>query len=260
MRETKTFALDAADFKMTDSGAGGFTGRASTFNSLDSYGDKVAPGAYAKTLDQFKTHGFIAWSHDWTNPIAMVGDAYEKEDGLWVEAKFHSDPAAQTYRTRVKERIDAGQFMGLSIGYKTDKWHMEDETRILDEITLYEVSLVSVPAEPKAGLTMVKGFDLEFEEHFEQVRAALSEFVARCKAGSAARVKDGRALSEARRSLIESISGSLRTHAGDLDALLADPDEEPQEDPVVGLAEPATDELKRLAASFLRLESIYGSK
>lgn len=233
---------------MSDDGAGSFVGRASTFNSLDSYGDKVAPGAYVKTLPQFKTHGFVAWSHDWANPIAMVSDAYEKEDGLYIEAKFHSDPQAQVYRTRVKERMDAGQFMGLSIGYKTDSWRMEEDVRVLEAITLYEVSLVSVPAEPKAGLTMVKGFDLEFDDHSEQLRVALAEFVARCKAGSVERVKAGRAISAARRTLIESVSGSLRGHADELDALLAEPDEEPQEpDPVVGLTEPQPGELKQLS-------------
>lgn len=248
MREYKTFPLE--DFKATGDGAGSFSGRASTFGTIDSVGDTIHIGAYEKTIPDFLKRGFIAWSHDWSNPIAMPIAAEERADGLHIEAKFHSDPQAQMYRTRVKERIDAGQFMGLSIGYQPVVWHMEEDVRVLDEIKLYEVSLVTVPAEEHSGLTAVKGFDLPIEEHSEQLRVALAEFLTRVEAGSAERAKAGRAISAARRELIGSVSGSLRTHADALDGLLAEPTDEPaeEEEPVIGLAQADVDPaLKALA-------------
>lgn len=260
MHEIKTFPF--VDFKVTGDGAGTFSGRASTFDTVDSYGDTIRKGAYEKTLPDFMKRGFVAWAHDWTNPIAMPVAVEERADGLYVEAKFHSDSQAQMYRTRVKERVDAGQFMGLSIGYTPTVWHMEDETRVLDEIKLYEISLVTVPAEENSGLITVKGHGLTFEAHSEQLRVALEEFEARCKAGSALREeKVGRAISATRAAIITGVSGSLRSHADALDSMVSAPepddDDEGEPDPVVGLAAGVDPELKRVADKFASLFQHY---
>src|SRR5687767_2645760 len=114
--ERKTVALVGA--KVQDAGHGSFSGYASVWNDLDLQGDRVAKGAYTATLPRFRERGFIAWSHDWSNPIAMITAAREDDKGLWIAADFHSDPDAQRVRTRVRERLDRGQFMGLSIGYE----------------------------------------------------------------------------------------------------------------------------------------------
>ena len=97
----------------TTADGGELVGRASTFGSVDSYGDRVAPGAYAKTLGTFVQRGFLGWSHQWDKPIGFISWAREGDDGLWIGAKFHSDPEAQRIRSVVKERIEAGRFVGM---------------------------------------------------------------------------------------------------------------------------------------------------
>jgi HK97 family phage prohead protease len=217
--------LPLAEFKVATDASGTFEGRASTFGTIDSYGDRINPGAYKDTIPQFLDRGFIAWSHDWENPIAMVTSAEERDDGLWITGQFHGDAEAQKFRQRVRERLDADKFMGLSIGYVPEEFHYEEEgaVRVLDQIKLYEVSLVTVPAEANSQVTSIKGHGVDFDEHTSQVRAALDEWVARCKAGSAERVKAGRELSQERRSLMETVSGSLRGHADEIDELLSTP-------------------------------------
>lgn len=235
MRTVRTYPL--AELKIAgDSGPGSFEGRASTFGSLDSYGDIVDPGAYKDSLPDFLTRGFISWGHDWSTPIALVTKAEERDDGLWVAGRFHTTTAAQEARIIAKERVDAGHFMGLSIGYEPEAWEIRpsdepirnrwgeytDKIRALTKIKLYEVSLVTVPAEPMAGVSTVKGEGIAFEVHCEQVEAALVEWLERCKAP----IKAGRAVSEARRIRIQAVSGSLRSAADELDDLVSEGDDE----------------------------------
>lgn len=156
---------------LSASGPGSFEGRASTFDSLDSYGDVVARGAYSNTLKDFLATGFVSWSHDWNSPVAMPVGAEEKPDGLWIRAQWHSDPQAQMYRGRVVERAKAGLSTGLSIGYTTVR--SEPGTgavaRRLLEVTLHEVAVVMSPAEPKAGIGVAKRqLNPELEASFER--------------------------------------------------------------------------------------------
>lgn len=141
---------------MDEEGNGGFSGRASTFGELDSVGDIVLAGAFAGTLGQFKERGFIAWSHNWDSPIGYIVDAEERPDGLWIEAKFHSDAQAQDVRARTRERLAASKNVGLSIGYAIEDFQIVGDIRYLKRIKLYEVSIVAVPAEQNAHVVAVR--------------------------------------------------------------------------------------------------------
>jgi HK97 family phage prohead protease len=154
--ERKTLAL--VEGKVTDEGVGGFAGYASLFGVLDSQGDVVLKGAYAATIPQFLERGFIAWGHDWLDPVATIRAAREDDRGLYIEADFHSDAGSQSARTRTLERIQRGKFMGLSIGYSVPEGGAEftDTARLLKQIDLYETSLVTVPALRDAGVTGAK--------------------------------------------------------------------------------------------------------
>src|ERR1051326_5484635 len=109
---------ELADFKLLDEGIGSFQGYASAFGVVDRAGEIVVKGAFAKSLDRFKQDGFIAVGHEWQNlPVATVAEAYEDAKGLFIKCDFHSTPEAQAARTVVKERLDRGKSVGLSIGY-----------------------------------------------------------------------------------------------------------------------------------------------
>lgn len=172
-----------------DGDPGGFIGYPSRFYDLDSYGDIVMPGAFAKSIPAFLERGFTAHSHDWgyEGVIGYPVEAREDETGLYSETKFHSTPDAQMVRTKVKERIEAGKGVYLSIGFYTGRqlWvsaedfddvlptylaGMEPEAmsalmercrefpgvRLLFEIDLYEYSIVTAPALRSAEVTEVR--------------------------------------------------------------------------------------------------------
>jgi HK97 family phage prohead protease len=166
--ETKTLPLTEA--KVAGQGSGTLEGYASAFGSVDSYGDTVEPGAYAETIPAFLRDGFIAWGHDWRDPVALPTLAREDARGLFIQARFHSHPEAQRARSITAERLAAGKSMGLSIGYEALEWEFRQaermvrgpagggahQVRVLKKIKLYEVSLVTVPAEPRAGVLDAK--------------------------------------------------------------------------------------------------------
>jgi HK97 family phage prohead protease len=238
--ETKTLALIEA--KALDEGAGSVEGLASTWGGIDSYGDTVERGAYLDTIPSFLVDGFVAWSHDWQNPVATPTSAVETERGLYLTAAFHSDPEAQRARTITAERLARGKSMGLSIGYEALEWEMRkvetpyrgpfgeltDLVRVLKKIKLFEVSLVTVPADGAARVTGAKGYGLPFEAHSERVRVAVREYLERARSGSDLRGKEGRPISTARRERIATDSTQLRAVADDLDALLTETEPAPK--------------------------------
>lgn len=157
--ETKVLAL--TEFKIAaDGDAGSFEGYASRFGTIDSYGDTIDRGAYKETIPEFLERGFLGWGHNWADPIGFFTEATERDSGLFVKGQFHSDPEAQVKRQRVKERADAGKFMGLSIGYEPLDFEFREQDgqqiRALKRIKLHEVSLVTVPAEHDSHVTRVK--------------------------------------------------------------------------------------------------------
>lgn len=213
-----------------ESGSGAFSGYGSVFGNVDSYGDVVERGAYAETLDAFLASGFIAIGHDWSaTPVAYPTSAYEDDYGLHLTAQFHSTAAAQDARAVMRERIAAGKSVGLSIGYRVrDSVDREDGVRELRGVDLFEVSIVTVPANRSAVVTGAKSglhAGLSFAEHSDAVRVAVEEFVVRSRAIAGLRAKEGRVLSTATRARIasarESIEDSLSALA-DVDADLAD--------------------------------------
>ncbi len=277
MRERKT--LELVEFKDSGDGAGEFAGRASTFGTIDSYGDTVDAGAYKDTIPDFLKRGFIGWGHNWDEPIGYVTGAEERSDGLYISGQFHSDPESQRRRQIARERIDKGLFMGLSIGYEAEAaeertlkepirgkfGELTDKVRALTKIKLFEVSLVMVPAESNSGLTAIKGDGLAFADHAEQVRVALEELLKRVESGSEIRTKVGRAISAARMATIDDLIGSMESGLEKLRVLRGDTSagsEEEPEEPVVGIEEVAAqvpEDLKEWVARYHTLQRIYGS-
>lgn len=233
--EYKSLALERdTALKALSEGTGQLIGYASVFNGVDSYGDSIAPGAYLQTIPDFIKRGTLHAEHDSRIRLGTITDAKEDDHGLMIVADFHSDPEAQRYRTQVLERLDRGKFVGLSIGYQPLDYEFRsplpgepsppwgDKIRVLKRIKLFEVSEVTVPADSAAEVIAAKS-SRPFEIHSSDVRVAVSEWMERCRAGLAQRQKDGRDLSTQRRADMAAVSGSLRTAADEVDALLVPP-------------------------------------
>lgn len=235
----------AVDLKFIDSPEspnGEFTTYASTFANWDMVGERPVKGAFTPHLADFLKDGFIALGHSWDNlPIAYPLEAYEDEHGLFLRAAFHSTPEAQKARTVLQERLASGKSAKTSIGYSVLKDEQTDEGRLLKEIKLHEVSIVNVPANPLANILASKAAvsALPLEMHSDTVVSAVEELRGRFAANHAARLKEGRVLSDKNRKRIMAL-------IAELESLIAE--SEPRVEPEKQLAE-----VERLRAEWNRI-------
>ncbi len=161
--------METKDFKFTlaelDEKAGSFTGYASIWNDVDSYGDQVVKGAFKRTLKARKAFPML-WSHSMMEPIGVI-KGQEDEVGLAVEGQLNLEvQRAREVRSLMVQMKEAGAPMGLSFGYQTITEEIDavSKTRRLKEIKLYEISPVVFPACDPARIAGVKGEGAEDED------------------------------------------------------------------------------------------------
>ncbi|TWI37095.1 hypothetical protein IQ24_00886 [Paracoccus sulfuroxidans] len=129
-------------------------GYASLFGARDQGGDVVAPGAYAAGLKRLAQRGDkvrMLWQHDPAQPIGVWDEIREDAHGLWVKGRLLPEVARAREAAAL---IEAGAIDGLSIGYRTISAERDGKgQRVLTEVELWEVSLVTFPMlrEAKVG-------------------------------------------------------------------------------------------------------------
>lgn len=163
MLETKFLPLDLKAGKMTDDGRfRQIEGYGAVFGNVDSYNEIIAPGAFTKSIATKEPK--MAWQHDLRTLIGRWDEVREDDHGLMMRGRV----ATRTERgAEAAELLEMGALKGLSIGFNTVKSEVDHESGIrrLTEIDLWEVSLVSVPANPLANVTGFKSIETtrEFE-------------------------------------------------------------------------------------------------
>ncbi len=129
-------------------------GYASLFGDRDRGGDIVAPGAYAGSLTRLSAEGRqvkMLWQHDPAQPIGVWDEVREDGKGLYVKGRLLENV---TKAREAAALIAAKAIDGLSIGYRTVKAVKNDKgARLLQELELWEVSLVTFPMLPSARVT-----------------------------------------------------------------------------------------------------------
>jgi uncharacterized protein len=126
-------------------------GYASLFGKRDQGGDVVLPGAYAASLKALAANGRrvkMLWQHDPGEPIGVWEEVREDATGLWVKGRILADVARGREAVAL---LGAGAIDGLSIGYRTKRAERDGKgQRLLAEVELWEVSLVTFPMLPEA--------------------------------------------------------------------------------------------------------------
>lgn len=121
-------------------------GYASFFGAPDQGGDVVQKGAYAGSLKVLAAQGRqvkMLWQHDASAPIGVWDEVREDAKGLYVKGRLLESVARGREAIAL---IQAGALDGLSIGYRTKKAvRSADGGRVLQELELWEVSLVTFP-------------------------------------------------------------------------------------------------------------------
>lgn len=138
---------------------GTFNGYASTFGNVDRVNDIVVKGAFKNSLKNKNPREDIKFllQHDRVKPLGFFTKIVEDDVGLYIEGKFllDIDYANQAYILTKNKVLNT-----FSIGFKTISSHegIKDEVyvRNLDEVDLFEISLVFVPANPQAKLIAIK--------------------------------------------------------------------------------------------------------
>ncbi|WP_026155334.1 HK97 family phage prohead protease [Paracoccus sp. N5] len=129
-------------------------GYASLFGLADQGGDIVVKGAYTASLKRLAARGDkvrMLWQHDPARPIGVWDEIREDDKGLWVKGRLLPEVAQAREAAAL---IAAGAIDGLSIGYRTIAAERDGKgRRMLSEVELWEVSLVTFPmlAEAKVG-------------------------------------------------------------------------------------------------------------
>lgn len=143
--------------------AGTISGYFSTYDRIpDSYGDVIAKGAFTETIRKRKESGHpfpLCWNHDLNQIIGSVDpdDITDTDKGPLMTASFFNTPLAQEKREIVKSGVvyqfsfaydilNAAEVM-LGDGVKANE---------LQEIELYEISIVPIPANQNAVATEIK--------------------------------------------------------------------------------------------------------
>lgn len=126
-------------------------GYASLFGACDQGGDVVTKGAYARSLTKLakdRRAVKMLWQHDPAQPIGIWDDVREDDRGLFVKGRLLDSVERGREAAAL---IEAGAIDGLSIGYRTVKAAKNDKgQRLLNELELWEVSLVTFPMLPSA--------------------------------------------------------------------------------------------------------------
>jgi HK97 family phage prohead protease len=152
-------------------------GYGSVFGVRDDYDDVIARGAYVASLVAHKAAGTMPamlWQHDPSAPIGVWTEMVEDSKGLKIKGQLALDTVKGK---EAHALLKMGAINGLSIGFLAKQWAYDRETdvRTLTEIDLWEVSLVTFPANDKARITGVKASDVAGIKTIRQAEQALRD-------------------------------------------------------------------------------------
>lgn len=161
MQLRKTLSLTDVQLEIEDE-RGVFSGYASKWDGVDSYGDTILKGAFAETL---KTNGIpkMFFNHEWTMPIGKWTIAEEDDIGLFVKGELTPEVSISE---DVYAALKHGTLDGLSIGgmVKADGYTETKTGRVISKWSnLMEISPVVFPADNAARIDYSSVKSMNFE-------------------------------------------------------------------------------------------------
>jgi HK97 family phage prohead protease len=165
-RETMTF--QAAELRFADGDEGAFGGYAALWDQPDTFGDVIRKGAFAKSLRRIKPA--LLWQHDPAAPIGAWSSLAEDERGLRADGRLVT---ATTRGAEARALMLAKAVDGLSIGFRAVRTERgQNGGRIIVELELWEISIVTMPAAFKARIDSVKAMPANTAAFVQAVRRA----------------------------------------------------------------------------------------
>ena len=195
-------------------------GYGARYGNVDSYADIIEPGAFSEFLkSEDAKRAVLCWQHNFDQPIGAFSELAEDESGLRFKAVIANTQLGRD----AAELIESGVLSEFSIGYGVVKAeyptdHPQGAKRLLKQLYLYEISLVTRAANPQATLegaerkgeeeTITNQNSNTMEEELKtQIEALSAANEAKADKGAVEEVKEAIAKNdEAIRNLDESIA------------------------------------------------------
>tara|TARA_Y100000004_G_scaffold184222_1_gene232995 strand:- start:459 stop:2474 length:2016 start_codon:yes stop_codon:yes gene_type:complete len=149
-----------------DDGSVNIKGYASTIDQ-DRAGDIIESNAWAKGgIGNYENNPIILFNHDYHNPIGKATELEVNDNGLQIKGKISKSAG------KIRDLVKEGVLGAFSVGFRVKDADYLEETdgyRIKDA-ELFEISVVSVPANQAATFSVAKSFDsdTEYQEWKEQ--------------------------------------------------------------------------------------------
>lgn len=157
----KIFKQSPVSFQLQDDEEGYHVikGWATTYGNADLVGDIIAKGAFSKAFKEKGTKTKILWQHDPSQPIG-TGVLEDQDNGVMLTARLPKND--EFVKNRVMPQLKVGSVDSFSIGMYFDRNSLEfkNDKTIINDASIFEVSPVTFPANPKAEITSVKSLCL----------------------------------------------------------------------------------------------------
>lgn len=125
-------------------------GYAALFDLVDAARDIILPGAFARTLADRRDPLPLYWQHKPQQLIGVIERAEEDSRGLRVIARVDNPASRAVFALRAKA------VSGLSFGYRARLYRLVPEGRLLEDVDLLEVSIVTHPLQHKARVHLIQ--------------------------------------------------------------------------------------------------------
>lgn len=206
----------------------------SVFGNVDSYNERVMPGAFTKSIARKLPKG--VWMHDWSQPVAKTLEARElapddqlikslalpdevkAAGGLYIRGKFNlnTQRGREAYSDVKEEIVDE-----FSIGYETlSDGQGTDGVRELLEINLFEWSPVLVGANRSTALLGIKQ-QMSFDDDCAAMHEDVVRFLGRCKSRTDMRLKEGRVLSSSNVARVTAFLEAIKAGVADMEDMIS---------------------------------------
>jgi len=176
--ETKSFKKGSKSLKIA--------GYANT-TTKDRANDVVTAQAWAKGVDNYRKNPVLLYQHKHENPIGRVEKITVDKKGIFVEAAV-SEAAEKNHG--VQTLIKDGALKSFSVGFrvKDGKYNREDDSMMITDVELLEISVVSVPCNQESLFSIRKSFDSdndykEFIKSFDDANEDEIKMMRSIKAG-----------------------------------------------------------------------------
>lgn len=124
-------------------------GYAALFDIADGAKDTIRPGAFTRTLAERRSPLPLYWQHRPDQRIGTVELVEEDQRGLRVIASI-DNPASRAVAALMAKAVN-----GLSFGYRARGFRRTPDGRVLEDIDLFEVSLVTHPLQHGARVHLI---------------------------------------------------------------------------------------------------------